>query len=93
MFFNVLFNDTLNTFLINGYIGIGNILIGKLPSGYLTGIDLRSTACQTGGETQKLVNWQIKTDETAKIIFLQILFACSFFSEHTRAIAPAHMKL
>ena len=26
--FNVLFNDALNTFLINGYIGVGNILIG-----------------------------------------------------------------
>ena len=43
-FFNVLFN----TFLINGYIGVGNILIGKIPSGYLTGIDLSTTACQTG---------------------------------------------
>ena len=45
----VLFNDTLNTFLINGYIGVRNIL-----SGYLTGIDLRSTACQTGAYTTSL---------------------------------------
>ena len=36
--FCVLFNDALNTFLINGFIGVGNILIGKIPSG----IDLRS---------------------------------------------------
>ena len=42
--FNViLFNDALNTFLINGYIGVWNILIRKIPSGYLTGIDLRSS--------------------------------------------------
>ena len=40
--FYVLFNDTLDTFLINGYISVRNILIGKIPSGYLTGIDLRS---------------------------------------------------
>ena len=53
-FFNVLFNDALNTFLINGYIGVGNILIGKIPSGYLTGIDIRSTACQTGAYTTRL---------------------------------------
>ena len=33
------FNDALNTFLINGYIGVGSILFGKIPSGYLTGID------------------------------------------------------
>ena len=46
--FNVLFNNALNTFLINGNISIRNILIGKIPSGYLTGFDLRSTACQTG---------------------------------------------
>ena len=39
----VLFNDALNRFLINGYIGVGNILIGKISSGYLTGIDLRLT--------------------------------------------------
>ena len=50
----VLFNDALNTFLINGYIGFGNILIGKIPSGFLTGIDLRSTACQTGAYTTRL---------------------------------------
>ena len=49
-----LFNDALNTFLINGYIGVGNILIGKIPSGYLTGIDLRSTACQMGAYTTRL---------------------------------------
>ena len=50
--FYVLFNDALNTF--NGYIGVGNILIGKIPSGYLTGIDLRSTACLTGAYTTRL---------------------------------------
>ena len=49
-----LFNDALNTFVINGYIGVGNILIGKIPSGYLTGIDLRSTACHTGAYTTRL---------------------------------------
>ena len=49
-----LFNDALNTFLINGYIGVGNILCGKIPSGYLPGIDLRSTACQTGAYTTRL---------------------------------------
>ena len=49
-----LFNDALSTFLVNGYIGFGNILIGKIPSGYLTGIDLRSTACQTGVYTTRL---------------------------------------
>ena len=37
--FYVLFNDALNTFVINGYIGVRNILTGKIPSGYLTGID------------------------------------------------------
>ena len=52
--FNVLFNYALNTFLINGYIGVGNILIEKIPSGYLTGIDLRSTVCQTGAYTTRL---------------------------------------
>ena len=52
--FNVLFNDALNTFLINGYIGVQNLLIGKIYSGYLTGIDLRSTACQTGAYTTML---------------------------------------
>ena len=35
--FYVLFNDALNTFLINCYIGVGNILIGKIRIGYLTG--------------------------------------------------------
>ena len=29
--FYVSFNDALNTFLINGYIGVGNILIEKNP--------------------------------------------------------------
>ena len=49
-----LFNDALNTFLIDSYIGIGNILIGKIPSGYVTGIDLRSTSCKTGAYTTRL---------------------------------------
>ena len=56
--FHVLFNDTLNTFLINSYIGVGNILIGKIRSGYLTGIDLRSTACQMGAYTTRLLRRQ-----------------------------------
>ena len=30
--FYVLFNDALNTFLINGYIGVGNILIERKKS-------------------------------------------------------------
>ena len=50
----IVFNNTLNTFLINGYIGIRNILIGKIPSGYLTGLDLRLTVCQTGTYTTRL---------------------------------------
>ena len=54
LYFYVLFNDALNTFLINAYISIGNILIEKIPSGYLTGIDLRSTACQMGAYTTRL---------------------------------------
>ena len=37
-FFYVLFNDALNTFLINGYIGVRNILIGKISSGCLQGL-------------------------------------------------------
>ena len=37
--FYVLFNNALNTFLINGYISVRNILTGKFPIGYLTGID------------------------------------------------------
>ena len=52
--FYVLFNDAVNTFLINCYVGVGNILIGKIPSGYLTGIDLRSTACQKGAYINRL---------------------------------------
>ena len=52
--FYVLFNDALNTFFINGYIGVGNILIGKIPSVYLAGIDLISTACQTGAYTTRV---------------------------------------
>ena len=48
----VLFNDALNTVLINSYIG--NILIGKIPTGYVTVIDHRSTACQTGVYTIRL---------------------------------------
>ena len=39
--FYVLFNDALNTLLINSYICVRSILIGKIPSGYLGGIDLR----------------------------------------------------
>ena len=54
--FYVLFNDVLNTYLINGYIGVGNILMGKIPSGYLTVIDLRSTACQTNAYTTRQMN-------------------------------------
>ena len=54
LYFYVLFNDALNTFLINAYISIGNILIEKIPSGYVTGIDLRSTACQMGAYTTRL---------------------------------------
>ena len=34
---------THSTHFFNGYIGVGNILIGKMPIGYLTGIDLRSS--------------------------------------------------
>ena len=49
-----LFNDAFNTFLINSYIGVGNILIGKIPSGDLTGIDLRSHGCQMGAYTTRL---------------------------------------
>ena len=44
-------------YLINGYIGVGNILIGKIPSGYMTGIDLRSTACQTGAYTTNIAEF------------------------------------
>ena len=56
-YFSVLFNDALNTFLINGYIGVRNILIGKIPSGYMTGIDLRSTAWQIGAYTSEENGW------------------------------------
>ena len=77
--FYVLFNNTLNTFLINGYIGVGNILIGKIPSGYLAGIDLRSTACQMGAYTTRLsrclpLSYAILEKDKFIILFYKIVF-------------------
>ena len=71
-FLMFLINDALNTFLINGYIGVGNILIGKIPSGYLTGINLRSTACQTGAYTSRLLRRHVHV--CVKIIYR--VFSC-----------------
>ena len=81
---NVLFNDVLNTFLINSYIGVGNILIWKMPSGYLTGIDLRSTACQTGAYTSRLSRCPLfnKTNHYNIQIFDNIIF----FKYRTRQV-------
>ena len=54
----------LTHYLINGYIGVGNILIGKIPSGCLTGIDLRSTACSY---TSRLLRRPVLDDVTPNI--------------------------
>ena len=72
-FFNVLFNDALNIFIINGYIGVGNNLNGKILSGFLTGIDLKLTACQTSTYTTRLSRPPIVLYFTSSAIYTILL--------------------
>ena len=41
-------------------LGVRIILIEKIPSAYLTGIDLRSTVCHTDAYTTRLVSISTK---------------------------------
>ena len=54
-------------------LGVRIILIEKIPSAYLTGIDLRSTVCHTDAYTTRLVS--IST----KIYILLLNFNCKMF--------------